>query len=112
MGVLKLPKISLPRLPSIIPKRQLGLQDLKRGVTTGIVTLVFIYFILGIYFLSLLFFEMFESNSMAASLAGTHNMDICAKVSSHPYPVFRCMNMSMACLYVPNMDKFECELVR
>lgn len=114
MGVLrlKLPKIGFPKPRFMGPKRQLGLQDLKRGVTTGVATIVFIYFLLGIYFLTLLFFEMFESNSMAASLAETHSMDICAKISSHPYPVFRCMNMSTACLYAPDLGRFECESVR
>lgn len=102
-------RFNLPKLPRIRPRRQLGLQDLKRGIVTGIATLVFAYFIIGLYFMVVLSFEMMESSTMAASLAETHGMDICAKISSYPYPVFRCMNMTTACLYAPTMDKFDCE---
>lgn len=104
---MKLPK--LPHFPRIFPQRQLGLQDLKRGIVFGVATLVFIYFAVGVYFVTSLFFESVESNTMAASLAVTHHMDICAKISSYPYPVFRCMNMTTACTYAPSKEMFECE---
>jgi hypothetical protein len=90
--------------------RQLTLEDAKRGLKYACIALIFAYFSASLYFVAMVGMEFFDTQTVTEEMRVSKLMDKCTKISSHPYPIFRCFNETDMCKFYSMNRSFGCDM--